>query len=82
MLDNSGDKQRADIPDRLSKFATDHKQIQHLQSLGNKEGGIEEATTFMQEYLNRATAMLAEYDESEYRASMVNLCAYVAQRDK
>ena len=35
----------------------------------------------MREYLRQAVEMLAEWEPSPYRDSLVNLCAYVAERD-
>jgi octaprenyl-diphosphate synthase len=35
----------------------------------------------MNEYIAKATAILSHYADSPYRAALVNLCAYVAQRD-
>jgi octaprenyl-diphosphate synthase len=40
------------------------------------------AARTMQTYIDRATAILANYADSPYRTALVNLCAYIAERDK
>ena len=36
----------------------------------------------MQGYISRAVEMLADYEESDYRSALVNLCAFIAERDR
>ena len=43
---------------------------------------MEKAARVMQEYLARAMSVLSEYEPSEYRDSLANLCVYVGERDR
>ncbi len=45
-------------------------------------GGVELAQEVMREYINRAVATLGIFEESEYRSALVDLCAFVSQRDR
>ena len=36
----------------------------------------------MQEYIARAVGLLAEYDDSVYRKALIDLCRFVAERDR
>ena len=40
------------------------------------------AAEVMQGYIARAVEMLSDYPDSEYRSALVNLCAYIAERDR
>ena len=44
--------------------------------------GLAFAAEVMRSYVARAVEMLSEYDPSEYRTALVNLCAYIAERDR
>ncbi len=73
---------RAELLDRLSRCDRDEAEVEYLQRTVGNEGGIAAATQIMQQYLTQAAALLAEYEPSEYWAALVNLCAYVAKRDR
>ena len=36
----------------------------------------------MQQYLAQAAGLLAGYEPSDYRTALIDLCAYVAERDR
>jgi octaprenyl-diphosphate synthase len=56
--------------------------VDFLQNVVESTGGMAMAARTMQKYIDRATAILAEYEDSPYRAALVNLCAYIAERDR
>ena len=74
--------ERLQIMDKLSQCATDDAAVDFLQGVVEATGGLTMAARTMQTYIDRATAILASYDESPYRTALVNLCAYVAERDR
>ena len=53
-----------------------------IQGVVESTGGLAMAARTMQTYVNRATSILAEDEDSPYRAALVNLCAYVTERDR
>ena len=53
-----------------------------LQQAVEEQGGLQEASKVMQSYLQRATALLAEWPDGPIRSALVNLCAYVAERNR
>ena len=53
-----------------------------VQNVVESTGGLALAARSMRKYVDRATSILAEYDDSPYRAALVNLCAYVTERDR
>ena len=46
------------------------------------EGGIERATETMQAYLSRAMHLVSKYEDTPYRKALLDLCTFVAERDK
>ena len=74
--------ERLQIMDKLSQCATDDSAVDFLQLVVEATGGLTMAARTMQTYINRATSILSEYDESPYRTALINLCAYVAERDR
>ncbi len=44
--------------------------------------GVELATEVMYQYINRAISILQEFPEGEYRAALIDLCAFVVERDR
>lgn len=82
VLERVGEKRRAELLDRLSRCDRDDAEVEYLQHTVENEGGLAAASEVMQEYLARAAGMLSGYEPSEYRAALVNLCAYIAERDR
>ena len=56
--------------------------VEYLQNTVENEGGLAFAAEVMRSYVARAVEMLSEYEPSEYRTALVNLCAYIAERDR
>ena len=68
-----------ELGDALSGVDTaDRKGPQY--SIG--EGGLTFAAEVMRSYIARAVEMLSEYEASDYRTALANLCAYIAERDR
>lgn len=73
---------RAELLAMLSRCHTDPEAVEYLRHTVQNEGGLTEAAAVMHDYLTQAVGMLSDYDASEYRAALINLCAYIAERDR
>lgn len=82
VLEKVSDERRAELILRLGRCATDEAEVEYLQHTVENEGGIAFATSLMQDYLQCAVQMLSEYEPSECRAALANLCAFIAERDR
>ncbi|MBP3289874.1 MAG: polyprenyl synthetase family protein [Alistipes sp.] len=82
VLEQCSPAERLQLLDKLSQCATDPAAVDFLQGVVEATGGLAMAARTMQTYINRATSILAAYDESPYRTALINLCAYVAERDR
>ncbi|MFI3285121.1 MAG: polyprenyl synthetase family protein [Rikenellaceae bacterium] len=81
IIENSTSEEQEVIIELLKECNTSPDAIAQLQAKVEAGGGVEFATTVMQAYIERATAILAQYEDSQYRTALINLCAYVAQRE-
>ena len=74
--------ERLQLLERLGQCKDDETAVDFLQGVVESTGGLMLAARTMQTYIDRATSILAGYADSPYRAALINLCAYIAQRDK
>lgn len=82
VLERADDERREELLAHLSRCHTDEKAVEYLQQTVESEGGITAAAEVMHAYLERAAGMLADYEPSPYRTALVDLCAYIADRDR
>lgn len=82
VLERADDARRRELLDRLARCASDETEVEYLQQVVEREGGLNFAAEVMQDYLKRAVNMLAEFEPSDARTALVNLCAYIAERDR
>ena len=82
MLEKVSDERRAELIERLGRCRQDEASVEYLQRTVVNEGGLEAAAREMHAYLERAAGLLSEYEPSAYRTALVDLCAYIAERDR
>ena len=82
VLERLPESRRNELVERLSRCYEDDSAVEYLRSTVEAEGGLTYAGEVMQDYIARAAAMLSDYGDSEYRSALVNLCAYIAERDR
>ncbi len=82
VMERMEEDRRKDIAARLERCHEDEREVEYLREVVFNEGGIEAAREVMHAYLQRAASLLADYPESPYRKALVDLCAYIAERDR
>ena len=82
VLDRASDSRRRELLERLSRCHESDEEVEYLRSTVENEGGLSFAAEVMQGYIARAVEMLSDYPDYEYRSALVNLCAYIAERDR
>ncbi len=82
VLERCSPAEKLRLLERLSQCADDPSAVDYIQGVVEATGGLEMAARTMRTYVDRAVAILSRYDDSPYRTSLVNLCAYVAERDR
>ncbi len=82
IIEQSSEQERSEISSLLSACKDNQDAISELQRKVEQGGGIEFATEVMRAYIQKATTILAQYDPSEYRTALINLCAFITERDR
>ena len=82
VLEQCSSAERLQLLDKLSQCQHDEQAVDFLQGVVEATGGMALAARSMQKYIDRAVAILSKYEDSPYRTALVNLCAYVAERDR
>lgn len=82
VLEQCSPAEKLQLLDKLSQCATDDAAVDYIQNIVEVTGGLSMAARTMQSYIDRAVAILSKYEDSPYRTALVNLCAFVAERDK
>lgn len=82
VLERADEARRKDLTERLTRCREDESQVEYLHNVVLNEGGIEASRQALHGYLNKAAAMLSGYPDNPYRKALVDLCAFVAERDK
>ena len=66
----------------IERCDKDDEALDTLHAMVHDEGGIERATQTMQAYLSRALHLVSKYEDTPYRKALIDLCTFVAERDK
>ena len=81
-LEEVDDERRKELMERLKRCHEDEDSVDYLQHTVENLGGLRKAAETMQFYLQRAMAVLSEYEPSPYRDALANLCVYIGERDR
>ena len=82
VLDKAEPERREELLGRLARCHDDEESVEYLQDAVETGGGLTFAAEVLRSYVARAVDMLSEYEPSEYRTALANLCAYIAERDR
>ena len=73
---------RSEMKELLKRCKDDEAALDQLHNIVLDGGGIERATEVMQAYLSRAMHLVSKYEDTPYRTALIDLCTFVAERDK
>lgn len=82
VLERVDEGRRREIIDALGRCSHDEASIEFITRAVGEYDGIALAQQTMKIYLQMALAVLYEYPDSPYREALMNLCAYVAERER
>lgn len=82
VMERKSEHERKEIIDILKRCNEDESAVDAIQKIVDENGGAELAAKTMQAYLSRAMHLLSKYPDSPYRTSLMNLCTYIAERDR
>ena len=82
VMERKTEEERGEIIALLKRCNEDEAAVDALQKIVDENQGAELAAKTMQAYLARAMHLLAKYPDSAYRTALMNLCTYIAERDR
>lgn len=82
ILEKASEERREKLLKRLLLCHEDETCVDYLQYIVENEDGLHMAEEVMQEYIEKATSALSQYEPSPYRDALINLCAYIAERER
>ena len=82
VMERSSEQQRAEILELLRRCDQDNEALDKLHNLVVEGGGLEAASEVLKSYLTRAMHLLHKYDDTPYRQSLLDLCTFIAERDR
>ena len=79
-LNTCSKKEKAWLINSIKKHNKDKKRVKEVIAFVKENGGIEYTTTKMNDYKNRALAILENYPDSPYKQSLLQMIDYVVER--
>ena len=82
VMERAEEPKRQEIIDTLKRCDTDNEAVDAIQRVVDEGRGAELASETMHAYLSRAMHLLSKYPDTPYRRALMNLCTFIAERDK
>ena len=82
VMERSESNENEEMIALLKRCDSDEAAVDKLHDIVVERGGVEYAATTMQAYIQRAMHLLAKFDETPYRESLLKLCTFIAERDR
>ena len=82
VLEKVSPEKKSEILNSLELCTTDDSAVERVRAEVEREGGVEAAKQIMNRFLQRAMSELAHLAPSEYRQAMMDLCTFIAEREK
>ena len=79
-LNNCSKKEKSWLINSIKKHNKDKKRVKEIITFVKSNGGIEYTTLKMEEYIQKAIALLENYPTSEYKTSLLKMIGYVVER--
>lgn len=79
-LNHCSKKEKAWIINSVKKHNKDKKRVKELIGFVKENGGIEYTHAKMHDYKNKALAILDNYQDSDYKSSLIKMIDYVVER--
>ena len=73
---------KSEILAAVERAATDNAAVDFIRQQVVEYGGVEAARATLQRFLQRALSELSALDDTPYRQAMIDLCTFVAERDR
>lgn len=82
VMERKSEKERKEILELIKRCDKEESAVDALQKIVDDGNGRELAAQTMQAYIQRALHLLSKYADTPYRTALMELCAYIAERDR
>ena len=82
VMERKTEEERKEILELIKRCDKDESAVDALQKIVDEGEGSALAAKTMQAYIQRALHLLSKYADTPYRSALMELCAYIAERDR
>ena len=82
VLEQATPELRAEIISAVERAATEPEAVDFIREQVVKYDGVNRARMTLQRFLQRALSELSHLEDTPYRQAMIDLCTFVAERDR
>lgn len=82
VMERKSEEERKEILELIKRCDKEESAVDALQKIVDDGNGRELAAQTMQAYIQRALHLLSKYADTPYRTALMELCAYIAERDR
>lgn len=82
VMERKTEEERKEILELIKRCDKDESAVDALQKIVDEGNGSTLAAQTMQAYIQRALHLLSKYSDTPYRTALMELCAYIAERDR
>ena len=82
VLERVSAERQAEILEAVKRAATDAEAVEFIHQQVVENGGVEAAKDTLQRFLQRGLSELSALEDSPCRQSLIDLCTFIAERDR
>ncbi|MBO5800878.1 MAG: polyprenyl synthetase family protein [Alistipes sp.] len=82
VMERASEQQRKEMIELLRRADSDNEALDKLHNIVVEDGGLGYAAEVLKSYLTRATHLIHKYEETPFRKSLLDLCTFIAERDR
>jgi octaprenyl-diphosphate synthase len=82
VMERASEQQRKEMIELLRRADSDNEALDKLHNIVVEGGGLEYAAEVLKSYLTRAMHLIHKYEETPFRKSLLDLCTFIAERDR
>lgn len=82
VMERASEQQRKEMIELLRRADSDNEALDKLHNIVVEGGGLEYAAEVLKSYLTRAMHLIHKYEETPFRKALLDLCTFIAERDR
>ena len=82
VMERASEQQCKEMIELLRRADSDNEALDKLHNIVVEGGGLEYAAEVLKSYLTRAMHLIHKYEETPFRKSLLDLCTFIAERDR